>query len=93
MLAYRRRLAVARHTGLLTAESRKAGVQPQVLADDGHQHVNRDFDPSLSLHGVLAGTEEGRDAQMLWSVQGMLIGRTKRVTAKRNLEEICEAGR
>ena len=35
------------------------------LLDDGDQHVGGDCDPDLRLHGVLAGAEEGLDAQVL----------------------------
>src|ERR1035437_2200078 len=43
----------------------KARVQTHTLADDGNQHVNRDRDPDLGLHGVLGGAEESFDPQML----------------------------
>ncbi len=33
--------------------------------DDGDQHVGRHGDPYLRLHCVLAGAEEGLDAQVL----------------------------
>src|SRR2546428_13871820 len=36
------------------------------LASDGHQHINRDGDPDLSLHGVLAGAVERFDAKVLF---------------------------
>jgi hypothetical protein len=38
----------------------KTGLQPQPLAYDRHQHVNRHRDPDLGLHRILAGPVEGR---------------------------------
>ena len=43
----------------------ESGVQTQAFADDSHQDVNRDGDPDLGLHGVLAGTEERLDPKVL----------------------------
>jgi len=43
----------------------EARLQPQALSDDGHQDVNRDRDPDLGLHGILAGAVEGLDPQVL----------------------------
>jgi hypothetical protein len=50
----------------------EARVQFETLADDGHQHVNRDSDPDLGLDGVFTGAdgvftgaEKGLDAQVL----------------------------
>jgi hypothetical protein len=43
----------------------RAMRQRSTLLDDRDQHVGRDRDPDLGLHGVLAGTEECLDAQML----------------------------
>ena len=39
--------------------------QLRALLDDGDQHIGRHGDPYLRLHRVLAGAEEGLDAQML----------------------------
>jgi hypothetical protein len=39
--------------------------QDCALFDDGDQHVGRHGDPDLRLHRVLAGAEEGLDAQVL----------------------------
>jgi hypothetical protein len=30
-------------------------LEPETLANDRHQHINRDGDPNLSLHGVVTG--------------------------------------
>jgi hypothetical protein len=43
----------------------EARLQAQALANNGHQHVDRDRDPDLGLYRVLAGTEEGLDPQVL----------------------------
>ncbi len=43
----------------------KARVQPEPLANDGDEHINRNGDPNLSLHGVLAGAIESLDAEVL----------------------------
>ena len=43
----------------------KAGLQSQALADDGDQHVDRDGDPDLGLHGILASAKERLDSEML----------------------------
>ncbi len=40
-------------------------LQPQTLADDGNQHINRDGDPDLSLHCVVAGPIKRFDPQVL----------------------------
>jgi len=40
-------------------------IQCEALANDGHEHVDADGDPDLSLDGVLRGAEEGFDSQML----------------------------
>ena len=39
--------------------------QHRAFFDDGDQHVGRHGDPYLRLHCVLAGAEEGLDAQVL----------------------------
>jgi hypothetical protein len=39
--------------------------QHRALFDDGDQHVGRHGDPYLRRHCVLAGAEEGLDAQVL----------------------------
>jgi hypothetical protein len=39
--------------------------QHRALLDDGDQHLGRHGNPYLRLHGVLAGAEEGLDAQVL----------------------------
>ncbi len=44
----------------------KTLLQPKTLASDGHQHINRDSDPDLSLHGVLASSVEHFDAKVLF---------------------------
>ena len=44
----------------------KTLLQPKTLASDGHQHINRDGDPDLSLHRVLAGAVEHFDAKVLF---------------------------
>lgn len=36
-----------------------------MLANDRHEDINRDRDPDLGLHSVLAGAEEGLDPQVL----------------------------
>src|SRR6266705_5379874 len=37
----------------------------KALFDDRHEQVDGDGDPDLSLHGILGGTEEGLDAEVL----------------------------
>ena len=44
----------------------KTLLQPKALASDGYQHMNRDGDPDLSLHSVLAGAVERFDAKVLF---------------------------
>lgn len=41
------------------------GLQPQALPDDGHEHVDRDRDPDLSLDRIFRGPEERFDPQVL----------------------------
>ena len=41
------------------------GVQLQSFSDDGDEDVDRDGDPNLGLDRVLAGAEEGLDAEVL----------------------------
>jgi hypothetical protein len=41
------------------------GLDPQSLADHGHEDINGHGDPDLSLHRVLAGAVEGHDSQVL----------------------------
>lgn len=41
-------------------------IEPQLLFDDGHQHVNREGDPHLRLHGVGGGAIESLDVQVLF---------------------------
>ena len=41
------------------------GVEGEALLDDCDEDVDRDGDPDLGLHCILAGTEEGLDPQML----------------------------
>ena len=43
----------------------KTPLQSKALSKDGHEDVNRDGDPDLSLHSVLVGAIKGLDAQML----------------------------
>ena len=43
----------------------EANFEAQAFADDVDQHVNRDRDPDLRLHGVFADAVEGLDAQVL----------------------------
>ena len=43
----------------------KGSLDAEALADDRHEDINRDRDPDLGLHGVLAGAEEGLDPQVL----------------------------
>jgi len=40
--------------------------QGRAILDDRNQHVGRDCDPDLRLHGALAGAEECLDAQVLF---------------------------
>src|SRR5438034_532651 len=42
-----------------------ARLTPDALADDRHQHINRDCDPDLGLHGVVAGPIKRLDSQVL----------------------------
>jgi hypothetical protein len=51
----------------------KAGFQGETFADDRHQHINRDGDPDLGLHRVLADAVEGFDAQVLLDPLEQLI--------------------
>jgi hypothetical protein len=50
---------------VLTRVTRDARLQPEPLANDGDKHVDRDGDPDLGLHGILAGAEECLDSQMM----------------------------
>ena len=43
----------------------QASFDPQFLFHDRHEHVNADRNPDLGLHGVVAGTVESFDSQML----------------------------
>ncbi len=43
----------------------KTRIQPQSLADDRHQDINRHGNPNLGLNRVLAGTEKCFDPQVL----------------------------
>ena len=43
----------------------KAGFQPETLADDGDEHIDRNGEPNLSLHGILAGAIERLDSHVL----------------------------
>ena len=40
-------------------------VELELLFDDGHEHIDGDGDPDLSLHGILGSAEEGLDAKVL----------------------------
>ena len=40
-------------------------IEVQALFDDGHQDIDRDSDPDLSLHGIVAGAIKGLDTKML----------------------------
>jgi hypothetical protein len=40
-------------------------IEIQALFVDGHQYVDRDGDPDLSLHGIVAGAVKGLDAKVL----------------------------
>ncbi len=40
-------------------------VEPKAFLEDGHNDVDRDGDPNLRLDGVLRGSEEGLDAEVL----------------------------
>jgi hypothetical protein len=40
-------------------------LESQPLANDGDEYVNRDCNPDLSLHSVLAGAKESLDSQVL----------------------------
>jgi hypothetical protein len=44
----------------------ETGLQSKSLSHDGDEDVDRDGDPDLSLDGILAGAEEGFDAEMLF---------------------------
>ena len=44
----------------------KAGFPSETLPDDSDEYIDRDGDPYLSLHGVLAGALERLDAQVLF---------------------------
>jgi hypothetical protein len=44
----------------------KRGFESQTLADDSNEHVDRNCDPDLSLYGVLGGTVERLDSQVLF---------------------------
>ncbi len=41
------------------------GIDVQTFHDHGHQYIDRDGDPDLSLDGVLRGAKESFDPQML----------------------------
>lgn len=41
------------------------GIDVQMVLDHGHQHIDRDGDPDLSLDGVLRGAKESFDPLML----------------------------
>ena len=43
----------------------KTHFEPEALANDSHQHINRDGDPNLSLHGVVTGPIKRLDSQVL----------------------------
>ena len=43
----------------------EAGIEFEALLDDGNQHIDRDRDPDLGAHRVLAEAEERFDAQVL----------------------------
>ncbi len=43
----------------------EADFEFQAFADDGHEHIDRHSDPDLRLHGVLAGTVECLDSEVL----------------------------
>jgi len=55
----------------------KTLLQPKTLASDGHQHINRDGDPDLSLHGVLAGAVERFDAKVLFDPFEKLVSQNQ----------------
>ena len=40
-------------------------IEFELLLDDGHEHVDGDGDPDLSLDGILGSAEEGLDAKVL----------------------------
>ena len=40
-------------------------IEIQALFDDRHQHVDRDGNPDLCLHGIVAGAIEGFDTKVL----------------------------
>ena len=40
-------------------------IEPQAFFDDGNQYIDRDGDPDLSLHGIVAGAIKGLDAKVL----------------------------
>ena len=46
-------------------QSVERGRQFELFLDDGNQQVDRDGDPDLGFDGVLAGSEEDLDAQVL----------------------------
>jgi len=43
----------------------KAGVQFQLLFDDGHKDINGDGDPDLGFHRILRSPVKNLDAEML----------------------------
>ena len=55
----------------------KTLLQPKTLASDGHQHINRDGDPDLSLHRVLAGAVEHFDAKVLFDPFEKLVSQNQ----------------
>jgi hypothetical protein len=55
----------------------KTLLQPKALASDGYQHINRDGDPDLSLHSVLAGAVERFDAKVLFDPFEKLVSQNQ----------------
>jgi hypothetical protein len=50
-----------------SVESGKARLQPQLLLNDGDEHVKGDGNPDLGLHCVLTCAVESADSQVLFS--------------------------
>jgi L-ascorbate metabolism protein UlaG (beta-lactamase superfamily) len=67
------------------AEVLERGVQLQFFLDDGHEDVDRDGDPDLSLHGVLRGAAKPLYAQTLLDPGGKMKMRFRAIMNARTL--------